>query len=128
MQKGKATVGYGTSEQREMEILDFFQSEYKDHRLITFCQLEDGSFVATIENPTSTGRSPQSNIWLSKESMIGLIATGLLYFESRGEKVSELLQQSVEKGMINYTFSDNLKQIAIEKNKDNEGWKTEFEF
>jgi hypothetical protein len=84
--------------------------------------------VATIENPTSTGRSPQSNIWLSKESMIGLIATGLLYFESRGEKVSELLQQSVEKGMINYTFSDNLKQIAIEKNKDNEGWKTEFEF
>ena len=48
---GKVTVGFGTAEQREMGIVDFVQANFKDHRLISISQIEDGSIVTVVENP-----------------------------------------------------------------------------
>lgn len=109
MPRGKITVGYGTAEQRELEILDFVQAEYKDHRLITISKIEDESIVAIVENPKSSGRNTQSTIWISKESFIGMLSTAFLYFSAKGEDLGELMKSVVEKEDINYSYSDNLK-------------------
>lgn len=115
MSRGKITVGYGSSEQRELEIEDFVQAEYKDHRLISISQIEDGSIVAAVENPASSGRNTQATIWLSKESFIGLLATGVLYFSAKGEDLEQLMNEAFEKEDITYAYSDNLKPSANEQ-------------
>jgi hypothetical protein len=111
---GKVTVGYGTNAQKELEIVDFVQAHFKDNRTISISQIEDGSFVGTVENPLSTGRNPQSSIWLSKESFIGLISTALLYFNIKGEDLENILRESTKGNDVDYSFSDNLDGIIHE--------------
>lgn len=105
---GKITVGIGTKDQRELEIVDYVQAHFKDNRIISVSQIEDGSFVGTVENPPSTGRNTQSSIWLSRESFIRLLSTAMLYFNVKGEDMQKLLEESIENNEIDYTFSNNL--------------------
>ncbi len=113
MTKGKITVGYGSAEQKEIDILDFVQSTYKDNRVITAAGLEDGSMLISVENPASTGRAPQANIWLSKESVLGIISTCFLYFGSKGENIESLFLRSLkDKEIVEFTCSDNLNGIS----------------
>ena len=106
---GKITVGYGTSEQKELSIINFLQARFKDNRLISISEIEDGTFVGSVQNPPSTGRNPQSVIWLSKDSLIGLVSTAILYFNIKGEDLHSLIQEATLNEDINYNFSDNLK-------------------
>lgn len=106
---GKIRVGVGTNQQKELEIIDFVQARFKNNRIISISQIEDGSFVGAVENPPSSGRSTQSTIWLSKESFFGLLSTAMLYFNLKGEDMQKLLEESVEGGKVDYSFSDNLK-------------------
>ena len=115
MSRGKITVGYGTAEQRELEIVDFVQAEFKDHRLISISQIEDGSLVAVVENPVSSGRNTQATIWLSKESFVGMLSAAFLYFSAKGEDLGELMKSVIESEYINYTYSDNLTAISIKQ-------------
>ena len=105
---GKITVGYGTPDQKELQIVDFLQAQFKDHRLISISEIEDGSIASAVENPPSTGRHSQASIWLSKESLIGLLSTAILYFNLKGEDLEDLFKQAVAKDEIEYTYSDNL--------------------
>lgn len=111
MSRGKVTVGFGTAEQKEMEIIDFVQAEFRDHRLISISEIEDGSLVTVVENPKSTGRNTQATIWLSKESFIGMLSTAFIYFSAKGEDLGKLMQTAVENNQIDYTFSDNLTAL-----------------
>ena len=106
---GKITLGYGTSEQKELSIINFLQARFKDNRLISISEIEDGTFVGSVQNPPSTGRNPQSVIWLSKDSLIGLVSTAILYFNIKGEDLHSLIQEATLNEDINYNFSDNLK-------------------
>ncbi len=115
---GKITVGYGTVEQKELNMVDFIQAEFKDHRLINISLIEDGSYVACVENPKSTGRATQQSIWLSKESFIGLLSTIYLYFTIKNENIEELLKEAVEKRQIGYRVSDNLKPLTPTTKED----------
>lgn len=116
MSRGKIKVGYGTAEERELEIVDFVQAEYKDHRLITISEIEDGSLVTVVENPKSSGRNIQSTIWLSKESFMGMLSTAFLYFSAKGEDLGELMKSAIDNNDIHYSYSDNLTDININKN------------
>ena len=109
--RGKVTVGFGTAEQREMEIIDFVQAEFKDHRLISISEIEDGSLVTVVENPKSSGRNTQATIWLSKESFVGILSTAFIYFSAKGQDLGKLMQEAVERNKIDYTFSDNLTAL-----------------
>lgn len=109
--RGKVTVGFGTTEQREMEIIDFVQAEFKDHRLISISEIEDGSLVTVVENPKSSGRNTQATIWLSKESFVGMLSTAFIYFSAKGQDLGKLMQEAVERNKIDYTFSDNLTAL-----------------
>ena len=105
---GKITVGYGTSKQRELQVIDFLQAKFKDNRVISISQIEDGTFVGSVENPPSTGRNTQATIWLSKESLIGLLSTAMLYFNIKGEDLHSLLEQAVTGDDVDYNFSENI--------------------
>ena len=106
--KGKITVGVGTEEVHQLNIEEYVQTRFKDNRLFSVAKIEDGSFAVSVENPPSTGRSNQT-MWLSKESLVGLVSTILLYFEVKGEDSMGLLQQSVDSNNIEYFFSDNIQ-------------------
>lgn len=106
--RGKLTVGVGGSS-RELEIIDFVQAYFLNNRVVSVCSLEDGSIVISVENPPSSGRAAQSNIWLSKESVIGLMTTLFLYFGCKAEDIESLFRKTVEnKDMLDFSYSDNL--------------------
>jgi hypothetical protein len=110
--RGKVTVGYGTAQQREIEIVDFVQARFTDNRVISICQVDDNaSMVATVENPASTGRAPAQSIWLSQESFVGLMVTAMMYLAAKGEPLSDILKAAAKNDEIDYTFSDNLNAL-----------------
>lgn len=110
MSRGKITVGAKSAEQKEIDILDFVQSVFKDNRVITVAGLEDGSMLISVENPESTGRASHATIWLSEESVLGVLSTCLLYFGCKGEDIESLFLNSLRnKDMVDFTYSDNLK-------------------
>lgn len=102
---GNITVGHGTSFQKEIGITEYIQAHYKDNRLISISGLEDGSILAAVENPMSTGRNTQSTIWLSKESFIGMLGTAMLYFSAKGEDMAELMKDAAG----NIISTENIK-------------------
>jgi len=109
MTYGKITVGYGTKEQRELEIKNFVQANFIDNRLINIAEIEDGSYLIAVENPQSTGRATQVSIWLGKESFIAVLGTAHLYLSAKGEDSGRLLQEVTVNNDIQFSFSDNLK-------------------
>lgn len=97
---------------QELEIIDFLKARYADDRLISIMGIEDDSVAILIENPPTSGRSNSNQMWLTKESLLGLLTTTLLYFSAKGENLHELVMgAAVEGGQISYTYSDNLKQV-----------------
>jgi len=86
---GKVTTGFGTSKQREIDVVSFLQAEFNDHRLVCVSQLEDDSFVISVENPVSTGRNPQSNIWLSRDSFIAMLTTATFFLSNKDIDINE---------------------------------------
>jgi hypothetical protein len=109
MSKGKITIGVGSA-QREIEIIDFVQCNFKDNRTISVASLEDGSMFISVENILSSGRAAQSNLWLSKESFLGVLSTAFLYFGCKGEDLEKLFLDSTKnEDIIDFVYSDNLK-------------------
>lgn len=108
---GKATIGFGTNQQTELEIVDFLKAEYKDNRLMSVVMLEDETFVFAVENPVSSGRAPHQSMRLGKESAIGMLSTLLLYFNTKlGEDgIQEAFREASVRNEINYSTSPNFK-------------------
>ncbi|MDF2931236.1 MAG: hypothetical protein K0R36_567 [Chryseobacterium sp.] len=108
---GKATIGFGTPEQKELNIVEFLQAEYKDNRLMSVVMLEDESFIFSVENPVSSGRAPHQSMRLGKESAIGMLSTILLYFNAKlGEEgMQEAIKEASVRNEINYSTSKNFK-------------------
>ncbi len=114
---GKIITGDGS----QLSISDYVQANYKDNRVISVGTLEDGSYVLSVENPESSGRATKNQMWLSKESMIGLVGTIMLHMDAKGINMEELLRDSVNPSSktIQYSMSDNLKR-PFDKQQDND--------
>lgn len=112
---GTVTVGAGTPGQREIGILDFVQCFFKENRVITVGTLEDGSMILGVENLKSSGRAAQATMWLSPESVIGLVATISIYWNQKGLNVEQMLQSSLDRDdLIDFRFSENIKSKGDE--------------
>ena len=104
---GKITVAFGTAQQHQLEIEEYVRSKFKDNRVFSVLKIEDGSFVVSVENPPETDRSTQQ-MWLSKESLVGIAGAIMLYFNVKGENIYELIRNSADGEEVPYTFSDNI--------------------
>jgi len=107
---GKVTVGKGSFDQREIDVVEFVRSRYKGNRVISIAKLEDETLVMGVENPPSTGRAAQATIWLSQESVIGVISTAIIYFSAKGLDFQKLLSDSLDRDDIDIEYSDNMEQ------------------
>jgi hypothetical protein len=105
---GKITTGYGTATPKEHSVIEFVQATYNDNRKITVSKLEDDSLFLTIENPKDSGREPKSMLRLSKESLVGLLTTCLMYSNSVGWDLKELLENQMNGETVGYSHSDNI--------------------
>ena len=104
---GQLTAG-PPSERKQLNIIDFVQANFNDNRTVTVSEVEDGSYCITVENAVSTGRNPQSSIWLSKESVVAMSATILVYFGVKGISMEDMLKEAVKDGIVDYKCSDNI--------------------
>lgn len=117
---GVVTVGYGSSQQQELKIVDYVRSSYKDHRVASCCLIEDGTFLISVENLQSSGRNPTNNMRLSKESFAALLSNCILYMNIKGMDVESMVRESMNGENIGYHFSDNLKDNPFTKNLESE--------
>lgn len=106
--RGTITIGAGTDSPQQIEIADFLQAEYLNHRLISVVGLEDDTLLVSVENPASSGRAPATNMRLSQESFLGLLSTMHLYLSAKGFDLEAHLKEAAGKEQIDYSYSDNL--------------------
>ncbi len=111
---GTVTIGAGGPGQKELEVINYVQSKYTDNRLVAISELEDGSYTLVVENPQSSGRATQAAMRLTKESFIALIAGSFLYFSCKNENMTAMMEEVATKGLIDYSFSDNLQPAKPE--------------
>lgn len=105
---GKVTTGHGTPTPKEYKVVEFVHATYNDNRKITVSKLEDDSMFLTVENPKDSGREPQANIRLSKDSLVGLLTTCLMYSNSVGWDLKKLLETQMNGETVGYSHSDNI--------------------
>jgi hypothetical protein len=110
---GTISSGLG-KDKKEFAIVDYLRSTFADHRLISVYGVEGDSLVLRVENYQSSGRNPDQQLWLSRESVVGLLGTAMLYFSARGDDLGQLLQQSLKHDQIQYERSDNMDPSWME--------------
>lgn len=110
-EEGYGSVSYYDDNyvKHEHKIVDHIQARYVDNRLITVASVEDGSTILSVENPESTGRAKTSQMRLSRESMVGLLSTVMLYYDAKGINLQKELEETAVGGKIEYTVTNNLK-------------------
>jgi len=103
---GKLTAGYGTPEQKEINIIDGIQVEYKEGRTTNTVTLEDGSTFIELINSPESGRPKVPQLWLSTDSLLALTHSLLLYCYEKKLDVKAYGDQN----FITANFTDNLKK------------------
>ena len=101
---GTVEIGDGVRT-RQVEITDWVRSTFKDHRLCTVIRTEENSFVLSVENPISSGRSAKCNIHLTEDSMLAMISSIMIYYEHHGIDITKRMAELVNSGSLNYEFS-----------------------
>lgn len=114
---GDVIVGAGTPQERQLRIIDYVQAAFFDHRLVNICGIEDGSFLISVENPESTGRSNQK-MWVGRESLLSIFATMGLYLNCKGIDIEKESKAITENKEIRYSISDNLKPFDLESRQE----------
>jgi hypothetical protein len=99
---------YGTVliEEEEVEIEEYFQTIFKDSRVITCCKLVDNRgytiFVEDVQGLVS-------KLYFSKENYIGLISTGVLFLSIITEDIKESFLNPIDKDVLEYKGSKKLE-------------------
>lgn len=85
-----------------LDIINFVQVEFKDNRLVSMGETNEGTYILSVENPEDSERNRQTSIHLTEESLIGLIATIHLFFKETSFPLSEKLGEILKDGQMEY--------------------------
>lgn len=110
---GTVTVAAGTRDAHDLAVTDHLRATYADHRLISIVGVEGGSVIVSVENPASTGRNTKNQMWLSPESLSGILTTALLYFSAKGVNIMEMATKTAKDDTISYSMTDNLQPPTL---------------
>ena len=102
---------------KEMDILDFIQASFVGDRRVTIGKIEDGNYLLDIVRTPENENPIQSHMFLTKESMVALLATMSLYFSATGEDVGGLLKSVMTKDSMDYILSPNLENKLTQKDE-----------
>lgn len=106
---GKVEVIDGDTHQpiKTVEITEMVRSVFKDHRMCTVARTEENTFVLAVENPSSTGRLPKSQMHLSEESMIALINCVFLFYRHHNIDIEQKMKEVIDSDTIHFEY-DNI--------------------
>ena len=97
---------------KELPIMAYISFEYKNGRTAHIIELENDDIIVSIENTEASGRNPQQNMRLSRDSFVAVLSQMLLYAEkSNMDLISDLARISGE--TLNFVCSDNLDDKPI---------------
>ena len=102
---------------KEMDILDFIQASFVGDRRVTIGKIEDGNYLLDIVRTPENENPIQSYMFLTKESMVALLATMSLYFSATGEDVDGLLKSVIASDSMDYILSQNLENKLTQKDE-----------
>lgn len=103
---GTVTLGTATDAPRVVEIEDVVRAEFKDHRLVSIARTEEDTYLFSIENPASSGRSSQQMMYLTEGSVIALFSTYMVYLTHHGINANELFEKYMQgDDMVRYEFN-----------------------
>lgn len=105
---GKVIAGAGTDEEKTMDITGYVMMEYKDKRVVKTLSISDGTYYVSVENPIESGRLPITEMRLSKESFIGILATSLSLLAGEGVDMDEELRKAIKSTETGVQCSRNL--------------------
>lgn len=106
---GHLTVGVGTGQEREIQIVNRFSCEYADDRIISVSKLEgEEGYVIAVDNSDSSGRIQQSSMWLSEISLKGLMSTINLYGAAAKFDIKQDIETIVGSDKFNYLVQGDL--------------------
>ena len=66
---------------KEVPIVAYISSEYKNGRTAHVIELENDDIIVSIENTETSGRNPRQNMRLSRDSFVVVLSQMLLYAE-----------------------------------------------
>lgn len=103
---GEITLGFDNESARKVVITDMVRCEFEYHRLVTVAYTDEDAYLLSVENPQSSGRATQSNMYLTEGSAVALLYTYILYLEHNGIDVNELFKKYIlDDKEIKYEFS-----------------------
>lgn len=96
---------------RTIELINYAQYDFKDHRVVTVAETEENTYNIAVESPQSTGRTSQT-MHLSEESMIAIFTAIGLYLNQKGLDSTEMAKSCLESEFMNYRATPELKRIG----------------
>ena len=80
------------------------RSVFKDHRMCTVARTKENTFVLAIENPSSTGRLPMSQMHLSEESMMALVNSIFLFYRHNNIDIEQKMKEIIDSDSVNFEY------------------------
>ena len=106
---GHLTVGVGTGQEREIQIVNRLSAVYADDRIISVSKLEgEEGYLIAVENSDSSGRIQQSPMWLSEISLKGLMSTINFYSIAAKFDMKQDIENIVGSDKFNYLVQGDL--------------------
>lgn len=99
---GKVSYTDREGNKKTFSIVNFVRSEFKDNRLVSIGETDEGTYILSVENPGDSDRKKQANICLTEESLIGLLATIHLFFKETSYPLNEKLKDVLKDGQMEY--------------------------
>lgn len=93
-----------TSDNVEIGILNFVETEFLDERKIGVFELENDCYFLEITNTKEPGRVSQQ-LYLTKESFYGLFVVINLYFNQKGIDFAEKIEEVLKVDNVNFKSS-----------------------
>lgn len=93
-----------------ISVINFVRTEFKDNRIVSIGETEEGTYILSVENPEDSERNKQACIHLTEGSLIGLLATIHLFFKETSYSLDEKLKDILKDGQMEY-------ESFLEKNK-----------
>lgn len=88
--------------------------EFADHRLVTVAHTEEDAYLLSVENPQSSGRATQTNMYLTEGSAAALFYTYILYLEHNGIDANELFKNTyltIKSSNMNFHLKINITSL-----------------
>lgn len=105
---GTLTLGTGTDRERTIQITDMLSCEFQGNRKATVAKDEEGNYLLSINNPASSGRQPETVMYLTEGSFMAILLTSHLFLSKKGIDLNEKMKEySLDEDHTDFEYQFN---------------------